>query len=104
MAGYRWRRDQQRWAYYGTDGHEIQSFQCYLKKQSAFADCSVCRHRGSSNGLTPNNDYKRILEMKPLTGLKEFVTPLTNNWLAKIPLDVESGGFLKSTGTFLKEK
>ncbi|PEZ81608.1 hypothetical protein CN380_11945 [Bacillus sp. AFS017274] len=29
VAGYRWRRGQQRWAYNGTDGHEIQSFQCY---------------------------------------------------------------------------
>lgn len=31
VTGYRWRRSQQRWAYYGTDAHEIQSFQCYEK-------------------------------------------------------------------------
>jgi hypothetical protein len=30
VAGYRWRRSQQRWAYYGTDAHEIQSFQCFF--------------------------------------------------------------------------
>ncbi|MDG4849248.1 hypothetical protein [Peribacillus frigoritolerans] len=29
VAGYRWRRSQQRWAYYGTDAHEIQYFHCY---------------------------------------------------------------------------
>ena len=29
VAGYRWRRSQQRWAYYGTDAHEIQFFHCY---------------------------------------------------------------------------
>lgn len=51
-------------AYYGTDGHKIQSFQCYLKKQSAFADCSVDKG-GVRNGLTPNHDYKRRLGMKP---------------------------------------
>ncbi|MFH0066871.1 hypothetical protein [Peribacillus sp. NPDC056705] len=51
-------------AYYGTDGHEIQSFPCYLKKQSAFADCSV-EKGGVRNGLSPIHDYKRRLEMKP---------------------------------------
>ena len=29
VAGYRWRPNQKRWAYYGTDEDEIQSFQCY---------------------------------------------------------------------------
>ncbi|MEI2470549.1 hypothetical protein V8V75_13385 [Peribacillus frigoritolerans] len=29
VAGYRWRRSQQRWAYYGTDAHEIQYIHCY---------------------------------------------------------------------------
>ena len=29
IAGYRWRPNQKRWAYYGTDEDEIQSFKCY---------------------------------------------------------------------------
>lgn len=29
VAGYRWRRSQQRWAYYRKDAHEIQFFHCY---------------------------------------------------------------------------
>lgn len=31
VAGKRWRRSHQRWAYYGTDAHEIPSFQCFKK-------------------------------------------------------------------------
>ncbi|KWW11163.1 hypothetical protein AS888_03035 [Peribacillus simplex] len=29
VAGYRWRKSQQRWSYYGTDASEIQAFQCF---------------------------------------------------------------------------
>jgi hypothetical protein len=29
VAGYRWRRNQQRWVYFGIDADLIRSFQCY---------------------------------------------------------------------------
>ncbi|MFJ7752187.1 hypothetical protein ACQKGI_12365 [Peribacillus muralis] len=29
VAGYRWRKSQQRWSYYGTDASEIQAFRCF---------------------------------------------------------------------------
>lgn len=65
VAGYRWRRGQQRWAYYGTDAHEIQSFQCYQKTIRICGLFSLST-KGEIEMVSPRTMIiKERLEMKP---------------------------------------